>query len=60
MKKKIKQTSHGKIIFEKLMKNYKKFLMDNKNNNNKDVNSNKYNNGKKNKNKYNGSKKNKK
>ena len=59
--KKIKQTSHGKIIFEKLMKNYKKFLMDNKSNNNKDVNSNKYhNNGKKIKSKYNGSKKNKK
>jgi hypothetical protein len=59
--KKIKQTSHGKIIFEKLMKNYKKFLMDNKSNNNKDINSNKYhNNGKKIKSKYNGSKKNKK
>ena len=59
--KKIKQTSHGKIIFEKLMKNYKKFLMDNKSNNNKDANSNKYhNNGKKIKSKYNGSKKNKK
>ena len=59
--KKLKQTSHGKIIFEKLVKNYKKFLIDGKNNSNKDVNSVKYhNNGKKNKNKYNGNKKNKK
>ena len=60
--KKIKQTSHGKLILEKLMKNYKKFLVDNKNsNNNKEVNSIKYHNHlKKNKNKFNGNKKNKK
>ena len=67
--KKLKQTSHGKIIFEKLMKNYKRFLVEN-NNNKQDVNNNNFiknkkqdyfnNNGKKNKNKYNGNKKNKK
>ena len=66
--KKLKQTSHGKIIFEKLMRNYKKFLVENTNK--QDVNNNNLiknkksdyfnNNGKKNKNKYNGNKKNKK
>ena len=66
--KKLKQTSHGKIIFEKLMRNYKKFLVENSNkqdaNNNNLIKNKKSdyfnNNGKKNKNKYNGNKKNKK
>ena len=62
--KKIKQTQHGKIIFEKLMKNYKKFLVENKvnkeiipNNNNNNYIKKDYHNGKKNKNKYNVKKK---
>ena len=66
--KKLKQTSHGKIIFEKLMRNYKKFLVENSNkqdaNNNNLIKNKKSdyfnNNGKKNKNKCNGNKKNKK
>ena len=66
--KKLKQTNHGKIVFEKLMKNYKNFLVDNKikqeiNNCNSIKNKKqdyRNNNGKKNKNKYNVNKKNKK
>ena len=56
--KKLKQSQHGKVIYEKLMKNYKKYLIDNKvekvNNKNKNK---KHNNG--NKNKFGGNKKNK-
>ena len=66
--KKLKQTNHGKIVFEKLMKNYKNFLVDNKikqeisncnsiKNKKQDYRNNI---GKKNKNKYNVNKKNKK
>ena len=66
--KKLKQTQQGKIIYDKLMKNYKQYLFDNKGskNNSKNYNdSNKkkqkyYSNGMKNKNKFNGTKKNKK
>ena len=64
--KKLKQTNHGKIVFEKLMKNYKNYLIDNKKqeiNNSNSIKNKKQdyrNNGKKNKNKYNGNKKNKK
>lgn len=69
--KKLKKTQHGKIIFEKLMKNYKRYLVDNKQNKDDidDNNTNNYvkikkqvyhNNGKKNKNKSNVNKKNKK
>jgi hypothetical protein len=69
--KKLKQSQHGKIVFEKLMKNYRQYLVDNKtskneNNNNNDNNikikkQGYHNNGmkNKNKNKYN-NKKNKK
>ena len=56
--KKLKQSQHGKVIYEKLMKNYKKYLIDDKvekvNNKNKNK---KHNNG--NKNKFGGNKKNK-
>ena len=66
--KKLKQTQHGKIIYDKLMKNYKQYLFDNKESKNDSKNyndSNKkkqkyYTNGMKNKNKFNGTKKNKK
>ena len=66
--KKLKQTQHGKIIYDKLMKNYKQYLFENKvsKNDSKNYNdSNKkklkyYSNGLKNKNKFNGTKKNKK
>jgi hypothetical protein len=67
--KKLKQTQHGKIIFEKLMKNYKQYLVDNKVNknelkinnggNNKIKKAKYYNNGTKNKNKFNNKKNNK-
>ena len=65
--KKLKQSQHGKIVFEKLMKNYRQYLVDNKssrNENNIDTNiktkkQGYHNNGMKNKNKYN-NKKNKK
>ena len=66
--KKLKQTQHGKIIFDKLMKNYKQYLVENNGNKNNSKNytdnnrkKQKYNNnGMKNKNKINGTKKNKK
>ena len=68
--KKLKQTQNGKIIFEKLMKNYKKYLVENKGNkkevksNNENNNKNKkqkyHINGMHNKNKFNNTKKNKK
>ena len=66
--KKLKQTQHGKIIYDKLMKNYKQYLFENKGSKNDSKNyndSNKkkqkyYSNGLKNKNKFNGTKKNKK
>ena len=66
--KKLKQTQHGKIIFDKLMKNYKQYLVENNGNKNNSKNQTdnnrkkqKYNNnGMKNKNKINGTKKNKK
>ena len=59
--KKLKQTQHGKMIFEKLMKNYKQYLYENKNDNNFKGKKQKYhNNGIKNKNKFNNNKKNKK
>ena len=69
--KKLKQSQHGKIIYEKLMKNYRHYLIDNKTNKNEIKNSNNdntmktkkqkyYNNGVKNKNKFNNNKKNKK
>ena len=57
--KKIKQSQHGRIIFEKLVKNYKKYLIDDKSEkdegkiNNKNGKNKKYNNGNKNKNKGN-------
>ena len=64
--KKLKQTHNGKKIFEKLMKNYKQYLFENKNenkinndNNFKNKKQKYYNNGIKNKNKFN-NKKNKK
>ena len=48
--KKLKQSQHGKVVFEKLMKNYKKYLVDDKveKGNNKNKNK-KHNNGNKNK-----------
>ena len=66
--KKLKQSQHGKIIYEKLMKNYRHYLIDNKTNKNEIKNSNNdntmktkkqkyYNNGVKNKNKFNNNKK---
>jgi len=70
--KKLKQSQHGKIIFEKLMKNYRQYLVDNKTNKNEIKSSNNdnsiktkkqkyHNNGMKNKNKFNNNnKKNKK
>ena len=69
--KKLKQSQHGKIIYEKLMKNYRNYLIDNKTNKNEIKNSNNdntiktkkqkyHNNGVKNKNKFNNNKKNKK
>ena len=66
--KKLKQTQHGKIIFDKLMKNYKQYLVENNGNKNNSKNytdnnrkKQKYNNNRmKNKNKINGTKKNKK
>ena len=69
--KKLKQSQHGKIIYEKLMKNYRHYLIDNKTNKNEIKNSNNdntiktkkqkyHNNGVKNKNKFNNNKKNKK
>ena len=72
--KKLKQTQNGKIVFEKLMKNYKQYLVDNKgnknenkiniNNNENTTNRNKkqkyHGGGMKNKNKFNNGKKNKK
>ena len=72
--KKLKQTQNGKIVFEKLMKNYKQYLVDNKgnknenkiniNNNENTINRNKkqkyHGGGMKNKNKFNNGKKNKK
>ena len=69
--KKLKQSQHGKIVFEKLMKNYRQYLIDNKTNKNENIINNDnnikikkqgyHNNGmkNKNKNKYN-NKKNKK
>ena len=63
--KKLKQSQHGRVIFEKLMKNYKKYLIDDKSEksdskiNNKNVKNKKHNNGNKNKNKFGGNKKNK-
>lgn len=57
--KKIKQSQHGRIIFEKLVKNYKKYLIDDKSEkdegkiNNKNGKNKKHNNGNKNKNKGN-------
>jgi hypothetical protein len=69
--KKLKQSQHGKIVFEKLMKNYRQYLVDNKTNKNENIINNDnnikikkqgyHNNGmkNKNKNKYN-NKKNKK
>ena len=38
--KKLKQSQHGKIIYEKLMKNYRHYLIDNKTNKNEIKNSN--------------------
>ena len=63
--KKLKKTQHGKIIYEKLMKNYKQYFADNKINIKNDVKNNNskikktkfYNNGIKNKNKFNTNKK---
>ena len=66
--KKLKQSQHGKIIYEKLMKNYRNYLIDNKTNKNEIKNSNNdntiktkkqkyHNNGVKNKNKFNNNKK---
>ena len=66
--KKLKQSQHGKIIYEKLMKNYRHYLIDNKTNKNEIKNSNNdntiktkkqkyHNNGVKNKNKFNNNKK---
>ena len=48
--KKLKQSQHGKVVYEKLMKNYKKYLIDDKveKGNNKNKNK-KHNNGNKNK-----------
>ena len=63
--KKLKQSQHGKIVFEKLMKNYKQYLIDNKSiKNDSDNKINKFkkkhhNNGLKNKNKFNNKKNNK-
>ena len=57
--KKIKQSQHGRIIFEKLVKSYKKYLIDDKSEkdegkiNNKNGKNKKHNNGNKNKNKGN-------
>jgi pumilio RNA-binding family len=58
--KKLKQSQYGKVVYEKLMKNYKKYLIDDKSEkgNNKNKNK-KHNNGNKNKNKFGGNKKNK-
>ena len=58
--KKLKQSQHGKVVYEKLMKNYKKYLIDDKveKGNNKNKNK-KHNNGNKIKNKFGGNKKNK-
>ena len=58
--KKLKQSQHGKVVLEKLMKNYKKYLIDYKSEkgNNKNKNK-KHNNGNKIKNKFGGNKKNK-
>ena len=58
--KKLKQSQHGKVVYEKLFKNYKKYLIDDKSEKgiNKTKNK-KHNNGNKNKNKFGGNKKNK-
>ena len=55
--KKLKQSQYGKIIYEKLMKNYKKYFVDDKNEKNENKlngknNKKKHNNGGKNKNKF--------
>ena len=61
--KKLKQSQHGRVIFEKLMKNYKKYLIEDKSEkcdgkiNNKNNKNKKHNNGNKNKNKFGGNKK---
>jgi len=63
--KKLKQSQHGRVIYEKLMKNYKQYLIDDKSEksdgkiNNKNGKNKKHNNGNKNKNKFGGNKKNK-
>ena len=55
----------GRVIYEKLMKNYKQYLIDDKSEksdgkiNNKNGKNKKHNNGNKNKNKFGGNKKNK-
>ena len=61
--KKLKQSQHGRVIFEKLMKNFKKYLIEDKSEkcdgkiNNKNNKNKKHNNGNKNKNKFGGNKK---
>ena len=63
--KKLKQSQHGRVIYEKLVKNYKQYLIDDKSEksdgkiNNKNGKNKKHNNGNKNKNKFGGNKKNK-
>ena len=64
--KKLKQTQYGKIIIEKLMKNYKQYLVENKINKNNTKNNNikfkkqkHHNNDIKNRNKFNDKKNNK-
>ena len=61
--KKLKQSQYGRVIFEKLMKNYKKYLIEDKSEksdskiSNKNCKNKKHNNGNKNKNKFGGNKK---
>ena len=60
--KKLKQSQYGKVIYEKLMKNYKKYLIDDKSEKgesktNKIGKNKKHNGGNKNKNKFGGNKK---
>jgi pumilio RNA-binding family len=61
--KKLKQSQHGKVVYEKLMKSYKKYLVDDKSEkgegkiSSKNTKNKKHNNGNKNKNKFGGNKK---
>ena len=61
--KKLKQSQNGKVVHEKLMKNYKKYFIEDKSEkgenkiNNKNGKNKKHNNGNKNKNKFGGNKK---